>query len=533
MSVNRESDKHTPNLSHLCTHAWKDVEGVTVVLGGDTTLKIVPMGVDRFSQPQTIAVVVSDVMADDDNNRSMSYADGHSRNISTFGHEEMLNVTCHVDIWGGIFRKVFTTPVSSTPHDETASTEKMTQVTRKPQITKTTKVPLNQTTPVTNETVTVRPGKERCAYLNAWIITVVAVTVVVVKNVVLLVACIIRKRRCCSRPGNPPPPPAVVPLNRWVLGGAGGHVVSTPVDGHQYSEIPDDYFRRHNAQPWVQPPYCVIPDEYYTDYYNTRPGAQNPYWVIPDEYYNYENTRPLSYPLTLRVPGQDDDAVPFYAAAAERGDAQVDGHPPTKPPDNYRGNGRGPGFNGPADYGGSGPEFDGPADYGGRGPGFDGPADYGGRGPGFNGPADYGGSGPEFDGPADYGGRGPEFDGPADYGGRGPGFDGPPDYGGRGPEFDGPADYGGCGPGFDGPADYGGRGPGFDGPADYGGRGPGFDGPADYGGRGPGFDGPADYGGRGPEFDGPADYGGRGPGFDGPADYGETAGRLFTRPESG
>ncbi|CAH1266774.1 Hypp3570 [Branchiostoma lanceolatum] len=66
-----------------------------------------------------------------------------------------------------------------------------------------------------------------------------------------------------------------------------------------------------------------------------------------------------------------------------RGDAQVDGHPPTKPPDNYRGNGRGPGFNGPADYGGRGPEFDGPADYGGRGPGFDVPADYGGRGLGF------------------------------------------------------------------------------------------------------------------------------------------------------
>ncbi|CAH1232796.1 Hypp508 [Branchiostoma lanceolatum] len=316
MSVNTESDKHTPNLSHLCTHAWKDVGGVTVVLGGDTTLKIniVPMGVDKFHQPQTVAVVVSDVMADDDNNSSMSYADGHSRNISTFGHEEMLNVTCHVDIWGGTFRKVFTTPVSSTPHDETVSTEKMTPVTRKP-ITKTTRVPLNQTTPVTNETVTVRPGKERCAYFIVGTIPVLAV--VGVELVALLVACIIRKRRCCSRPGNPPPPPAVVPLNRWVLGGAGGHAVSTTGDQHQYSEIPDDYFRRHNAQPGVQPPYSEIPDEYYTQYYNTRPGAQNPYWVIPDEYYNYENTRPLSYPLTLRVPGQDDDAVPFYAAAAE------------------------------------------------------------------------------------------------------------------------------------------------------------------------------------------------------------------------
>ncbi|CAH1247802.1 Hypp8011 [Branchiostoma lanceolatum] len=314
MSVNTESDKHTPNLPHLCTHAWKDVGGVTVVLGGDTTLKIVPMGVDKSYQPQTVAVVVSDIMADDDNNRSMSYADGHSRNISTFGHEEMLNVTCHVDIWGGIFRKVFTTPVSSTSHDETVSTEKMTPVTRKP-ITKTTKVPLNQTTPVTNETVTWRPGKERCAYFIVGIIPVLAV--VGVELVALLVACIIRKRRCCSRPGNPPPPPAVVPLNRWVLGGAGGHAVSTTGDGHQYSEIPDDYFRRHHAQPGVQPPYSEIPDEYYTQYYNTRPGAQNPYWVIPDDYYNYENTRPLSYPLTLRVPGQDDDAVTFYAAAAE------------------------------------------------------------------------------------------------------------------------------------------------------------------------------------------------------------------------
>ncbi|CAH1233480.1 Hypp762 [Branchiostoma lanceolatum] len=242
----------------------------------------------------------------------MSYAGGHSRNISTFGYDEMMNVTCHV--WWETYRNVFTTPMSSTPH---VCTEKMTQATIEPK----TKVPLNQTTLV-NETVTVRPGKERRTYFSVGIIKValaVTLTLVVIENVALLVACIIRKRRCCSRPGNPPPPPAVVPLNRWMVGGAGGHAVSTASDGHQYSEIPDDYYKHQTTWSGVQQPYSEIPDEYYTQYYNTRPWVQNPYWVIPDEYYKYENTRPLSYPLTLRVPaGQDeDDAASFYAAAAE------------------------------------------------------------------------------------------------------------------------------------------------------------------------------------------------------------------------
>ncbi|CAH1247801.1 Hypp8010 [Branchiostoma lanceolatum] len=76
-----------------------------------------------------------------------------------------------------------------------------------------------------------------------------------------------------------------------------------------------------------------------------------------------------------------------------RGDALPVGHPPAKPPDDYRGNGRGPGFDGPADYGGRGPGFDGPADYGRRGPGFDGLADYGGRGKGPNLTPDYGEAG--------------------------------------------------------------------------------------------------------------------------------------------
>ncbi|KAI8488060.1 hypothetical protein Bbelb_341780 [Branchiostoma belcheri] len=315
MSVSTETDKHDSNITHLCTQAWKASSGVRVALGGDTVLQIVPMGLDSLSQ--TFAVVMSDIMPDRAN-RSISYADGHSRNVSTFGHEEMINVTCHVDARGETYRHVFTAPVSGTPGvtvcvEKTTrtvpgnpgdTTVKRTQLATTKPITLTTEVARNQTNLIENRTMRARPGKEHCAcmYEYVGIITGIAsvLAVVGVELVALLVVCVIRNQRRPSRQDNRPLPP-VVPLNRWVLGGAGGEdapVNGSPVsatdaatqtaecDLHQYDEIPDAYF----------------------NYYNTRPGVQNPYWEIPDEYYtDYVNTRTEAYP---------DEVVAFYAAAA-------------------------------------------------------------------------------------------------------------------------------------------------------------------------------------------------------------------------
>ncbi|KAI8510854.1 hypothetical protein Bbelb_117700 [Branchiostoma belcheri] len=123
ISVSTETEKHDSNITHLCTQAWEASSGVHVALGGDTTLQIGPMGLD--SLPQTFAVVVSDIIAGSAN-RSMSYTDVNSTNISTFGHEEMIHVTCHVDARGETYRHVFTAPVSGTP-DGTVCVEKTTR----------------------------------------------------------------------------------------------------------------------------------------------------------------------------------------------------------------------------------------------------------------------------------------------------------------------------------------------------------------------------------------------------------------------
>ncbi|KAI8487815.1 hypothetical protein Bbelb_345530 [Branchiostoma belcheri] len=312
ISVSTETDEHTLNITHLCTQAWEASTGVKVALGGNTTLQIVPTGLDSLSQ--TFAVVVSDTMSDSAN-RSMSDADVHRKNISTFGHEEMINVTCHVDARGETYRHAFTAPVSSTPDGTvclektqtttsvSSTTETMTLLDTTKPTTLTTEVGRNQTNLTKNLIVTARPGKERCAckYIYVGIITgvtsVLAVVTVELVALLVLVVCVIRKQRRSSRQDNPP----VLSLNRWVLGGAGGEdapVNGSPVsvtdaatqtaesDLHQYDEIPDAYF----------------------NYYNTRPGVQNPYWEIPDEYYtDYVNTRTESYP---------DEVVTFYAAAA-------------------------------------------------------------------------------------------------------------------------------------------------------------------------------------------------------------------------
>ncbi|XP_019617976.1 PREDICTED: uncharacterized protein LOC109465249 [Branchiostoma belcheri] len=314
ISVSTETDEHTLNITHLCTQAWEASTGVKVALGGNTTLQIVPTGLDSLSQ--TFAVVVSDTMSDSAN-RSMSDADVHRKNISTFGHEEMMNVTCHVDARGETYRHAFTAPVSSTPDGTvcvektqtttsvSSTTETMTQQATTKPTTLTTEVGRNQTNLTKNLIVTARPGKERCAckYIYVGIITgvtsVLAVVTVELVALLVLVVCVISKQRRSSRQDNPP----VLSLNRWVLGGAGGEDAPIPVNGspvsatdaatqtaesdlHQYDEIPDAYF----------------------NYYNTRPGVQNPYWEIPDEYYtDYVNTRTESYP---------DEVVTFYAAAA-------------------------------------------------------------------------------------------------------------------------------------------------------------------------------------------------------------------------
>eukprot|EP00058_Branchiostoma_floridae_P011541 XP_002597029.1 hypothetical protein BRAFLDRAFT_96179 [Branchiostoma floridae] len=268
-----------------------------------------PADYEKSHHPQTIAVVVSGIVTNVDS-RNMSSTDGHSRNISKFGHEEMLHVTCHVDtVRGETHRHVFTTPVSSTP-DGTQCTENVIPVTTKVTTILTTEVPLNQTIPVTKP-VTERPVKEQSTCTcNARLIYSITVSAVVgVENIALLLAFIyiMIKLRSCSRSGDPPPP-AVASVSRWMLGGAGGRVVSDTAPGAATQTAAGD-----------EPQYSEIPDAYYTQHYNTRPWVEHPYWEIPDEYYNNENRRRLSYPLTLRVPGQGDgdDAVPFYAAVAE------------------------------------------------------------------------------------------------------------------------------------------------------------------------------------------------------------------------
>eukprot|EP00058_Branchiostoma_floridae_P015594 XP_002601082.1 hypothetical protein BRAFLDRAFT_75517 [Branchiostoma floridae] len=61
-----------------------------------------------------------------------------------------------------------------------------------------------------------------------------------------------------------------------------------------------------------------------------------------------------------------------------RGDALLPvGQPPAEPPDHYGGRGRGPGFDGPTDYGGRLPGLGGTAGYTGCEPGFDGTTLYG------------------------------------------------------------------------------------------------------------------------------------------------------------
>eukprot|EP00058_Branchiostoma_floridae_P015592 XP_002601080.1 hypothetical protein BRAFLDRAFT_75515 [Branchiostoma floridae] len=290
ISVEAESCRLTANIAHLCTQAWKDAYARGVALGGNnTTLKIISMGVDKAYQPQTIAVVFS-------NNRIMSYDDGHSRNISTFGHDEMVNVTCHVETWGKTYRHVFHMPVSSTSNGTLCKDHK-TQTTRT-LITKTTKAPVNQASATTTDYITARTPKEPCACLHVQLVVITVLAVVGVELVALLVACAIRKQRCCSRSGKPQTP-ALASLNHWALSGVNDHAASVNVS----------HLTGAQGTAGDDPEYSEIPDEYY----NTR----HPYWEIPDEYY-YENTRPLSYPLALRVPGQGDgnDAVPFYAAVA-------------------------------------------------------------------------------------------------------------------------------------------------------------------------------------------------------------------------
>ncbi|CAH1249500.1 Hypp8621 [Branchiostoma lanceolatum] len=261
------------------------------------------MGVDRSCNPQIVAIVLSDVISNE--NRTRSYADRHSNNVSTFGHEEMTNVTCLVNTWEETYRHVFTTPLSSTPDgtvcagktqstravsstpDGTVCTrEGMTLTTGEPNI-KTTKLIMNQTNPSTNGTV-----KEKSPLVAIIILMVVVVGVVLVA---LFVGYVIRRQRCCSKG------------DQATQADSGAQGPSSSGDELQYCEIPDEYYNQQNTAAstasQTDNDYSQIPDEYF-NYYNTRPGAQHPYWQIPDEYYNYYNTRPEAQHPYWEIPDE-------------------------------------------------------------------------------------------------------------------------------------------------------------------------------------------------------------------------------------
>ncbi|XP_035661222.1 uncharacterized protein LOC118405703 [Branchiostoma floridae] len=337
ISVNKESDKNAKNITHLCKHAWEYVSLVKVALRGDITLQIVPMGIDRSCNPQIVAIVLSD-----------TDSDRHSNNVSAFGHEEMMNVTCLVNTWEETYQHVFTTPlsstpdgtvcaektqatraVSSTPDDTVCPREVVIMTTREPEI-KTTKLTLNQTNPSTNGTV-----KEKSPRVA--IITMVVVVGVVL--VALFVMYVVRRRsrgdQAAQAAGHLAGVHGTAPSRTTHQSSSSGDdpqysVIPDEYYNQQntgttndYSQIPDEYYNYYNTRPGAQHPYWEIPDEYY-NYYNTRPGAQHPYWEIPDEYYNYYNTRPgaqhpyweipdeyhnrySTYPPTRRVPQDNKD----------------------------------------------------------------------------------------------------------------------------------------------------------------------------------------------------------------------------------
>ncbi|XP_019636327.1 PREDICTED: uncharacterized protein LOC109478951 [Branchiostoma belcheri] len=305
LSVNNtESDiKPAQNITHLCQQAWENVSTVRVALGGDITLQIVPMGLDRSCHPQTVAIVISNVISKENRTR-------------LYDHEEMTNVTCLVNTWEEeTYQHVFIAPLSSTPDgtvcprktqatrtpDSTLFTrEGMPLTTIEPKIT-TTKLSQNQTTctctvctcsPYPNGTV-----KERSPHVAI----IIMGTVIGVVLVELLVVYVIRRQRCCT--ATQEPPPAAPFPNCWLMGGPGPLAGArgtapnrtTQQSGEQqYSEIPDEYYDQQNT-PQTDHDY---------NYYNT----------IPDEYYNRYNT----YPPTRRIPQDDRDySVRLNTAAAE------------------------------------------------------------------------------------------------------------------------------------------------------------------------------------------------------------------------
>ncbi|XP_019616183.1 PREDICTED: uncharacterized protein LOC109463768 [Branchiostoma belcheri] len=294
---NTESDKHARNITHLCQHAWENVSTVKVALRGDITLQIVPMSLDKSSSPQTVAVVLSDVIS--------------KENMT---QEEMMNVTCLVNTWAEKYQveHVFSTPLSSTPNatvcpEKTQATtpggrmsEESALTTREPKL-KATNLTLNHTTgtcsPCPNQTTSMRSPcpngtvKERSPQVAIIIITSSMVTVIGVVLVELLVAYVIRRQHC------------------WSRGNQQGHLAGAhaTAPGQQYSEIPDEYYNQQNAAtpttPQTDNDYSQIPDEYY-NYYNT----------IPDEYYNRYNTYPLRGPHNNKDYSQ---TVRFNIAAHE------------------------------------------------------------------------------------------------------------------------------------------------------------------------------------------------------------------------
>ncbi|CAH1249464.1 Hypp8613 [Branchiostoma lanceolatum] len=258
------------------------------------------------------ATPVADVISNE--NRTKPYADRHSNNVSTFGHEDMTNVTCLINTWEETYRHVFTMPLSSTPDGTVCAgkTQATRTITGTPDCTvctreglalttgepniKSTKFTLNQTNP--NGTV-----KEKSPLVA--IITMVVVVGVVL--VALFVTYVIRRQRCCSKgdqatqadsgaqgPSSSGDEPQYCEIPDEYYNQQNTAASTASQTDNDYSQIPDEYFNYYNTRQGAQHPYWQIPDEYY-NYYNTRPEAQHPYWEIPDEYYN---RRRLSYPLT-------------------------------------------------------------------------------------------------------------------------------------------------------------------------------------------------------------------------------------------
>ncbi|KAI8492222.1 hypothetical protein Bbelb_301190 [Branchiostoma belcheri] len=284
---------------------------------------------------------------------------------------QLTEVDVDLAITGETYRHVFTSPLVDTLEGSSCVEHKETDQKTFPAGTKNPEIE-NQTNPYTARTVPVQPGKSTA--LPVSLVTLVAV-VGLTLIAMLPVTRSLRKHGYCSggnqaaqlarsrgnqaaqlarSRGNQAAqvaqasvgsPLSIAPLNHWMIGGTSGQAVTVNIrysterpdratgsvteqacsgEGHQYSEIPDEYYNKYQNT------------DTYNKYQNTDTLPPDTYWEIPDDYFNYYNTRPaslhtahyenttgrpLSCPLALQVPlssGHDDEVRPvsFNASAA-------------------------------------------------------------------------------------------------------------------------------------------------------------------------------------------------------------------------